>query len=235
MITIVDYKLGNLGSIRNMLRRIGAPAMITSDREAIARAEKLILPGVGAFGEGMGSIAALGLREVLDDLVLRRRVPVLGICLGMQLMTRRSEEDDVPGLGWIAADTVRFRFPPEQRDLHVPHIGWNTVAIARDDSLFRGLAEDEDTAFYFVHSYHVVCADEADVLARAHHGHDFVAAFQHGHILGTQFHPEKSHRFGMQLLRNFAGFEPAHSPGVAGRAAGGAAGNPAAPNRTRED
>jgi len=223
MVVIVDYKLGNLGSIRNMFKRIGADSVVTSDPEVIALAERLILPGVGAFGEGMDNIARLGLREVLDDKARQEQVPVLGICLGMQLMTRGSEEADVPGLGWVDAETVRFRFAPEapeapaapqepevpavreNRTPRVPHIGWNTVDIARADTLFRGLDQDEDTAFYFVHSYHVICHDEADVLARTTHGYAFASALQHGNVMGTQFHPEKSHRFGMRLLKNFVG------------------------------
>lgn len=211
MIVIVDYELGNLGSIRNMLRRIGAESVISSDPEVIARAERLILPGVGAFGEGMGNIDRLGLRDVLDRKCQEERIPVLGICLGMQLMTRGSEEAGVPGLSWVDADTVRFRFPPEAHDVRVPHIGWNTVEIARADSLFRGLDEDEDTAFYFVHAYHVVCHDETDVLARTTHGYAFTAALQRGNVMGTQFHPEKSHRFGMKLLQNFIAWAQADS------------------------
>lgn len=203
MVVIVDYELGNLGSIRNMLKRIGTEGVITSDPGVIAGAGRLILPGVGAFGEGMDNIARLGLREVLDRKARQERVPVLGICLGMQLMTQGSEEAGVPGLGWVDAETVRFRLPPEARDVRVPHIGWNTVDIARADSLFRDLDADEDTAFYFVHSYHVVCRDEADVLARTTHGYAFTSALQHGNVMGTQFHPEKSHRFGMRLLKNF--------------------------------
>lgn len=215
MIVIVDYELGNLGSIRNMLRRIGADGVISSNPEVIAGAERLVLPGVGAFGEGMDNIARLGLRAVLDRKVREERVPVLGICLGMQLMTRGSEEAGAPGLAWLDAETVRFRFAPEaqvraaaggappDRVPRVPHIGWNTVEVVRTDSLFRGLAGDEDTAFYFVHSYHVVCRDESDVLAWTTHGYRFASALQRGNVMGTQFHPEKSHRFGMRLLQNF--------------------------------
>ncbi len=204
MLAIVDYGLGNLGSIRNMLKRIGVEAVVTSDPARIAVADHLILPGVGAFGEGMRNIEERGLRQVLDEQVLHRRIPVLGICLGMQLMTRGSQEDDAPGLAWIDAETVRFHFEPASQPLRVPHVGWNTVDIARADSLFRGLDTDEDTAFYFAHSYHVVCDREDDVLARTLYGYSFVSALQHGNVLGTQFHPEKSHRFGKQLLHNFA-------------------------------
>ncbi|MFQ5571604.1 MAG: imidazole glycerol phosphate synthase subunit HisH, partial [Rhodothermales bacterium] len=202
MIVIVDYKMGNLRSILNMLKKIGAPATITSDVEEIRSADRLILPGVGSFDHGMRNIRERGLLDVLNEKVLQKKTPVLGICLGMQLLSRRSEEGHLPGLGWIAADTIRFHFNGEQQDLKIPHMGWNTVEVARDDSLFQNLT-GEDTRFYFVHSYHVVCEHEADVLARTNYGLPFVSSVQHGHILGTQFHPEKSHRYGMHLLKNF--------------------------------
>jgi imidazole glycerol-phosphate synthase subunit HisH len=162
----------------------------------------LILPGVGAFDAGMRQLHASGLVGLLNDKVLNRHTPTLGICLGMQLMTEKSEEGDLPGLGWIKGGNVRFRFDEAQTHLKVPHMGWNTVTSTRDDTLFKDL--DDEARFYFVHSYHVVCQCEADVLAWTHHGRRFVSAFQHANILGTQFHPEKSHKFGMKLLSNFA-------------------------------
>lgn len=202
MTVIIDYGMGNLGSIQNMLKRIGAPATVTSDAEVIRQAERLILPGVGSFDHGMRNIEALGLRPVLDELVLERQTPVLGICLGMQLLSRRSEEGQLPGLGWLDAETVRFQLNGSHPGLKVPHMGWNTVTPTHTDGLFRNLTDD-DTRFYFVHSYHVVCNQDADVLGQARHGISFTASVQHGHILGTQFHPEKSHRYGMRLLQNF--------------------------------
>jgi imidazole glycerol-phosphate synthase subunit HisH len=202
MIVIVNYGIGNLGSVLNMLKKIGAPATISADAEEIEKADKLILPGVGAFDAGMRQLHASGLMGLLNDKVLNRRTPTLGICLGMQLMTDKSEEGDLPGLGWIKGGNVRFRFDEGQTHLKVPHMGWNTVTSIRDDTLFKDL--DDEARFYFVHSYHVVCQSEADVLAWTHHGRRFVSAFQHANILGTQFHPEKSHKFGMKLLSNFA-------------------------------
>jgi glutamine amidotransferase len=200
-IVIVDYRMGNTGSIINMLKRVGATASCSSQPSDIGRADKLILPGVGAFDHGMSHLRQLGLIEVLTRRVVTDGVPVLGICLGLQLLSKSSEEGTLAGLGWVDARTVRFAFGPGQSGLRIPHMGWNTVTPRRRDSLFRDL--DEDHGFYFVHSYHLVCAREEDVLATAHYGYDFACAVQHGNILGTQFHPEKSHRFGKQLLKNF--------------------------------
>ena len=201
MTVIVDYKMGNLGSILNMLKKIGALAKISSNIEDIEKADQLILPGVGTFDNGMTNIKEMGLLPVLNEKVLHQKTPVLGICLGMQLLTDRSEEGKLPGLGWIEGQTVRFQFDPKQTKLKIPHMGWNSVTVMDKDSLFKDL--EEDTAFYFVHSYHVVCEHEADVLAQSHHGYNFVAAVQKNNIFGTQFHPEKSHKYGLRLLKNF--------------------------------
>ncbi len=201
MIVIVDYRMGNLGSIVNILRKVGADAVVSGDTGVVGDATKLILPGVGAFDEGMKNIVGLGLRETLDRRVLRDRVPTLGICLGMQLMARRSEEGESSGLGWIAGDVKRFRFAPEQAQLKVPHMGWNTVKTWKQSPLFDRFTEPP--RFYFVHSYYVACDDAGDVLATASYGGDFTAAFQRGKLMGVQFHPEKSHKFGVTLFRNF--------------------------------
>lgn len=205
MIIIVDYKMGNLGSIFNMLRKIGAPAKISHNIDEIDKAAQIILPGVGAFDSGMTNIHTMGLLPVLHDKVVNRQTPILGICLGMQLLTRKSEEGKLPGLGFIAGETIRFRLPQEPGGLKVPHMGWNTVKLKRPHPLFQDILEDEDARFYFVHSYHVMCDQEADVLTTTDHGYAFVSSLHHGNILGTQFHPEKSHRYGLHLLTNFAG------------------------------
>jgi glutamine amidotransferase len=202
MITIVDYGVGNLGSILNMLKKVGAKAQTSSDPEVLRQAEKLILPGVGAFDAGMKKLNETGLVPVLNELVLEKKVPVIGLCLGMQLMTKRSEEGTEAGLGWIDAQTVRFKFGPENAHLKVPHMGWNTLDICRPHPLVADLAPE--SRFYFVHSYHIVCADETDVVANTDYGYPFTAIISRGNIMGAQFHPEKSHKFGMQLLRNFA-------------------------------
>lgn len=199
-ILIIDYGMGNLGSVLNMLRRVGAPALISGDVEEVRRAEKIILPGVGAYDNAMKAIAASGLRSALDEKALKQKIPILGICLGMQLLLDGSEEGREPGLGWIAGQAHRF---PRVDGLKVPHMGWNEVRPTREDPLTADLGDE--ARFYFVHSYHVQAADPGHALLKASYGVDFDAAIRRGNIWGAQFHPEKSHRFGRQLLANFAG------------------------------
>lgn len=198
-IVIVDYGMGNLGSVLNMLKRIGAPAYISDSAAEVAQARKIILPGVGAFGEAMRCINDSGLRPVLDEKALVERVPILGICLGMQLLVDGSEEGNEPGLGWISGQVRRF---PKHSGLKVPHMGWNLVSPAGEDPLTRDLGEDP--RFYFVHSYYVAAHRPEDRLLRTSYGVEFDAGIRSGNIWGVQFHPEKSHRFGKQLLKSFA-------------------------------
>jgi glutamine amidotransferase len=200
VIVIVDYRMGNLGSIANMLRKIGSTAIISSDPKEIAKATKIILPGVGAFDNGIKSLADLGLLAVLNAKALVEKVPVLGICLGMQLMTRSSEEGREAGLGWVDAATVRFATSCSPT-LKIPHMGWNTTTVHTQSALFEGL--DEGARFYFVHSYHSVCNDESNCIAKTQYGYEFTSAFQRNNVFGVQFHPEKSHKYGMRLLSNF--------------------------------
>ena len=202
MIAVVDYGVANLGSMLNMLRRLGTQAELASTPEDLARAEKIILPGVGAFDHGMSALRERGLVEPLRKKALEDKVPLLGVCLGMQLLGKGSEEGRLMGMGLLDAYCRRFRFPPESRE-RVPHMGWSRLSSrSRDNRLLHGL--DEQARFYFVHSYHLVCNDDAAVLACAHYGMEFVAVVQAGNVCGAQFHPEKSHRFGMALLRNFS-------------------------------
>lgn len=203
MVAIIDYGMGNLGSIQNMFARIGAESVITADPALIGSAAKLVLPGVGAFDSAILNLRKLGLVRVLNEAVLERRVPILGICLGVQLFSHSSEEGTLPGLGWIDAETVRFRFEDQARDLKVPHMGWNTVAVRRAGSVLDNLPAD--ARFYFVHSYHVRVRDSAQVLATTQYGVSFHSAVVKDNIVGTQFHPEKSHRFGLHVMRNFVG------------------------------
>jgi imidazole glycerol-phosphate synthase subunit HisH len=205
MITIVDYDAGNTGSVVNICRKAGGEAQVSHDPEVIAAAGKLILPGVGHFGRAMERLTSNGIAAALAEAVVRRKAPVLGICLGMQLLTEHSEEGGAPGLGFIAGNTTRFRPAPDS-DLKVPHMGWNTAEIARPSELAIG--QSEPLRFYFVHSYFVTCACEDDILMRTTHGIRFVSALHHSNIWGTQFHPEKSHRFGLALIRNFVGRIP---------------------------
>ena len=199
MITIVDYGMGNLGSIYNMLRRIGETSIITGNPEIIYKASKILLPGVGAFDTAMVRINESGLREVLDRKVLIEAVPILGICLGMQLFTRSSEEGKLPGLSWIAGSTKRF---PAAPGLKIPHMGWNVVVPSSQSALTKDLPED--SRFYFVHSYYVQVDNGQDSILKSTHGITFDAAVQYNNIFGAQFHPEKSHKFGQKLLENFA-------------------------------
>ncbi|MGZ4038183.1 MAG: imidazole glycerol phosphate synthase subunit HisH [Bacteroidia bacterium] len=199
MITIIDYGLGNLVSVKNMLKKLGVPAVITDNKEEIAAAEKLILPGVGAFDNGMKLIRQKGLLEVLNRKVIADKIPVLGICLGMQLLTKSSEEGSEEGLGWIDAQTVKFNF--EDKTLKVPHMGWNYIDVRKENTLITETAKQR---FYFVHSFYVKCNNAADVIATSKFGIDFTCAINHGNIFGAQFHPEKSLGFGMSLLNNFA-------------------------------
>jgi glutamine amidotransferase len=201
VIAIVDYGMGNLGSTLNMLKKLGVPARITSVRDELEAAEKVIIPGVGAFDQGMEGLEERGLAALLRELAARGR-PILGICLGMQLMTATSEEGNRSGLGLIDGTTVRIQVPQGEPSLKVPHMGWNTVRVTRPVPPLDGLAGD--ARFYFVHSYHVVCHVVSDVAAVTHHGCELTAAFVHGRLAGVQFHPERSHRFGMAVLRSFA-------------------------------
>lgn len=179
-----------------MLKRVGVKSKISSDMADIEAADKLILPGVGAFDNGMKEIHSKGLSEILSKKALVEKTPILGVCLGMQLLTKRSEEGLLPGFGWIDADTVKFK-----TNLRVPHMGWNTL-VRKDESIFRNMPPGE--RFYFLHSYHVVCNDKSNVIATTNYGYDFASVIQKDHLIGVQFHPEKSHRFGMTLLKNFS-------------------------------
>jgi imidazole glycerol-phosphate synthase subunit HisH len=200
-VLIIDYGMGNVGSIFNMLKHIGIKAKITSDPSEIELAAKLILPGIGSFDYGMTKLAEGGFIPALIKRVIVDRCPILGICLGMQLFTVKSEEGRLDGLGWIQAETKRFCFPDKNGTLKIPHMGWNTVKPKNRETLFTGF--EDPPRFYFVHSYHVCCESSEIILGASFYGHEFVAAVQKDNIMGTQFHPEKSHKYGMKLLKNF--------------------------------
>jgi glutamine amidotransferase len=201
VIGIVDYDLGNLRSIHNMLHRSGIESVISGDPQVLRDVRKLILPGVGHFRYGMEKLRGRGLIEVLNERVLKAGVPVLGICLGAQLIGRGSEEGPSTGLGWAAMDTMAFDRSRLSVTDKVPHMGWAETAHT-DNPLFEGLVEDP--RFYYVHSFHFRCDDPRLVICSAEHGYRFAAGFAQRNILGVQFHPEKSHVYGKRVLTNFA-------------------------------
>ncbi|HVW24424.1 MAG TPA: imidazole glycerol phosphate synthase subunit HisH [Polyangiaceae bacterium] len=200
-IAVVDSGVANVGSVVNMLKRIGVRAHAVDVPSALESADAIILPGVGHFDAGMKHLRERGLVEALEDRVLGRRVPILGICLGMQLLTRSSEEGAAAGLSWLDAETQRLD-PGIASGLLVPHMGWNET-IGSDEDLFGRF--EGTPRFYYVHSYHVVCRAQSDVAAVCMYGTKVTAAVRHRNIFGCQFHPEKSHRYGMKFLEAFVG------------------------------
>ncbi|MCW3076607.1 MAG: hisH [Bacteroidetes bacterium] len=201
MIVIVDYGIGNLASVLNMFKKIGVREVVVSgDQEIIGKASKIILPGVGAFDAGMNNLEQSGLIPILNQKALNEKTPLLGICLGMQLLTKQSEEGIKKGLGWIDAETLKFHPDPSLK-LKVPNMGWSYVHINRQNPLIE---MDSKNRFYFVHSYYVKCFNETQSLATSNFGIDFTCMVNKENIYGAQFHPEKSLKFGMKVFENFA-------------------------------
>jgi len=200
MIGIVNYHMGNLGSVKKKLEQLGQEVLVSESPAELALADKLILPGVGHFARAVQELKSLQLWEFLPDQALVKKKPILGICLGMQLMAKFSEEGNAEGLGWFDATVVRFHVPDPIR-YKVPQIGWNTLEYNQPHPLLAGLQPDD--AFYFVHAYHLEAVAEADVLCSTDYGYRFVSGIQKGNIMGVQFHPEKSHAAGTQILANF--------------------------------
>lgn len=202
MIHIVDYGLGNIQAFVTMYKRLGFDSVRATRPEELDGAKKLILPGVGAFDHAIELLDRSGMRPVLQELVIAGKVPVLGICVGMQILASSSEEGQRPGLGWIPGKVRSFRSESRSAALPLPHMGWNDVQPRAGSALFKGL--EEDARFYFLHSFFFECVDAAHVSATASYGLDFSCAVSSGNVHGVQFHPEKSHHFGAQLLKNFA-------------------------------
>lgn len=202
MIVIVDYGMGNLRSILTKLQRFDIDAKISADSDDINAADRLILPGVGHFAAAMDNLNRRELIPVLNEKVIDRKTPILGICLGHQLFSKWSEEGDVAGLGWVDAQTIKFNFNGNGDGLKIPHMGWNTIRIEKPAPILDGI--EDGSRYYFVHSYHVRCNDANDVVAKTAYGSDFVSILQHDNIYGIQFHPEKSHNRGINILKNFA-------------------------------
>ena len=202
MIVIIDYGVGNLGSIKNMLKKAGGESVISSDVRVISEAGKLILPGVGSFDTGMTNILNLGILDILKRKVMVEKIPLLGICLGMQLLSNRSEEGMVEGLGFINGETVKLDFPEsKKRMFKIPHMGWNYVELQKPSRLFSGMYPNP--RFYFVHSYSLKVFSDKDILTTTDYGMKITSSVEKDNIIGVQFHPEKSHKFGMKLLKNF--------------------------------
>ncbi len=204
MTAIIDYGMGNLGSIKNMLKKIGYASEITADPDLIRKAERLILPGVGAFDKAMTNLEDLQLIQLIKEKAIGG-TPLLGICLGMQLLSEGSEEGVLPGLGLIPGRVKKFVLPAGYK---VPHMGWNTVDYQRESLLYANFGIFEEARFYFVHSYHFVCSEEQDASGLTEYAQIFTSSVEKGGVYGVQFHPEKSHKFGMQMLRNFIELVP---------------------------
>lgn len=200
-ISVINYGAGNIASVVNMIKHVGGEAEIISHPSELSKVQKLLLPGVGAFGHAMECLRVGGWLAELNQAVLQRKIPTLGICLGMQLMCKSSEEGQEAGLGWIDASVRRFEFQGDLSRLKVPHMGWNAVSVVGENSLVT--SEALERRFYFVHSYYVECANKSDEMFVCNYGRDFVAGFHRENIWGVQFHPEKSHRFGMELFKQF--------------------------------
>lgn len=202
MIGIVDYGSGNIQAIANIYKQLNIPYGIFSNPEDLDKASRLILPGVGAFDETMQELINSGLKSKLDDLVLNKKVPVLGVCVGMQIMSEKSEEGSLPGLGWIKGEVKQFDTSKIHSKPYLPHMGWNQIKDVRNHSIFNGL--DPLLGFYFVHSYYFKCKDLDNALSYTTYGEEYASSVYNNHIFGMQFHPEKSHGNGIQLLKNFA-------------------------------
>ncbi|MGO3931977.1 imidazole glycerol phosphate synthase subunit HisH [Rhodopseudomonas pseudopalustris] len=202
MIAIVDYDVGTVASVSNMLRKVGAKATITRDPDILRAADKLVLPGVGSFDEAISNLRRLELFDLLNELVVEQQKPILGICLGAQLVANGSEEGTLPGFGWIDAQIVRFK-AASNTQLRIPHMGWNTITPTRPGI---GIFTDapDPMRFYFVHSYHMLPASSDDALATTDYGYRFVSVMGRKNVLAMQFHPEKSHKFGLQIFRQFS-------------------------------
>jgi glutamine amidotransferase len=201
MIAILDYNMGNVSSVKNMLKKLGFDAEVVSSPSVLKQASKIIVPGVGSFDYGVHSLDQLGLTEVIKEKAFVEKTPILGICLGMQLLTNGSEEGELPGLGLIEGYTQRFSRKIIEKNYKIPHMGWNFIEQKNDSRLLDDL--DSESRFYFVHSYHVICDNDISSIAVANYGYEFTCVIQKENVYGVQFHPEKSHRYGMQLLKNF--------------------------------
>jgi glutamine amidotransferase len=201
MITVLDYGLGNVAAFVNIYKRLNLPVEVAATADQLARAQRIILPGVGAFDWAMNRLNESGMRDCLDDMVISKKKPILGVCVGMQMMAKKSDEGTLPGLCWIDAEVKKFDETKFRQQTHLPHMGWNDVSPRNCDCLFKGL---DQPRFYFLHSYYFAPSNVEDILGETAYNGNFASAARHGNVFGTQFHPEKSHQWGISLLKNFA-------------------------------
>ena len=202
MITIINYGLGNVKAFANVYNKLNIPTLIAQKVSDLKNATRIILPGVGSFDKAMKELNNSGMRNILDEMVLHQHIPILGICVGMQMLACSSEEGNLPGLGWIEGAVRKFNPDSFKHPACVPHMGWNNIRPLKENSLLRGL--DSSSSFYFLHSYYFECHKSSDVAAVTNYGSEFASVVNSGNIFGVQFHPEKSHQWGIQLLKNFA-------------------------------
>ena len=202
MIALIDYGVGNIRAFANIYKRLDIPVKIARSVEDLTDATKLILPGVGAFDHAMEQLEQSGMRPRLDELVIQNKLPVVGICVGMQMLAQSSDEGNLPGLNWIDASVKKFDESKISYSTHLPHMGWNDVKPVKENGILKGL--ETDAKFYFLHSYYFHCNDPRDTIATTDYGIEFACAVNNNNIYGVQFHPEKSHQYGICLLNNFA-------------------------------
>lgn len=202
MIAILDYGLGNISAFANVYKRLNIPVAIATKVDDLKNASKVIIPGVGAFDQAMQKLNKSGMRQCLEEIVMHRHVPALGICVGMQILACTSDEGSMPGLGWIEGVVKKFNHTVSNQSLRLPHMGWNNIKATKSNALLQGI--DLDARFYFLHSYYYKSEKYQDVIAISTYGEEFACAVNYRNVFGVQFHPEKSHQWGIQLLRNFA-------------------------------
>ena len=202
MVVIVDYGLGNIKAFVNIYEQMNIPVKVARNPDELLQAKQIILPGVGAYDSALERLSESGLRDCLDDMVLKKECPVLGICVGMQIMANSSEEGALGGLGWVDAEIKKFKVTNQSGRMVLPHMGWNDVMLERENPLFKGL--ETGSKFYFLHSYYAFTSNQIDTLSITDYGGPFTSSFGFKNIYGVQFHPEKSHQWGVQLLKNFA-------------------------------
>ena len=202
MISIIDYGLGNVQAFINVYKRLGIKVNAAKSKEDFAKTTKIILPGVGSFDRAMHQFNSSGLKKIIEPLVLEKEIPILGVCVGMQMLAKSSEEGELSGLGWIDGKVKKFEIRSMLRSHNLPHMGWNNVVSIIEDSLLNDIKGDN--RFYFLHSYYFECCQESNIIGETEYGFNFTSAIKKKNIFGVQFHPEKSHHDGAQLLKNFS-------------------------------